>query len=44
MTEQVREKGQKQTAQIHELTGQYETLLQKQIQLLTLNKELSGKK
>lgn len=44
MTEQVREKGQKQTAQIHELIGQYETLLQKQIQLLTLNKELSGKK
>ena len=38
MSEQVRDKGQKQTTQIHEQTGQYEALLQKQIKLLTLNK------
>jgi aspartate oxidase len=44
MNKQVTEEGATQNEKLHQLTIQYEGILKNQIQLLTINKELSEKK
>ena len=44
MTQSVAEETDGQNEKIHQLTSEYEAILKNQIQLLTLNKQLSEKK
>ena len=44
MTQKVSEESGAQNEKLHELTVEYEKNLKKQIELLTINKELSEKK